>query len=170
LNDWYDDPYLIELEKRVSFKDFLPFVKERRLRQLMMRPDYTFEEWRLDEKKRELEKATEGLEQILLQADEFGQRFGADAHPRTVLHEDASAETLGRETSGAGSVKPSLDRLVEKKLHVGIPTAARYLERSEDHVRRLVRNHRLVRCGMTRPIQVSTKSLRKYKGAEHEPT
>jgi hypothetical protein len=68
----------------------------------------------------------------------------------------------------AGDPAPALtgsDRepLIDGKEHVMVRIAARYLERTEDHVRRLVRMRRLVRIGKLRPIRVSTRSLREYK-------
>jgi hypothetical protein len=63
------------------------------------------------------------------------------------------------------SIEVDLERLIEGKEAVDLPTAARYLERSRDHVRRLVRKKKLRRLGQGRPIKVSTASLRKYKRA-----
>ncbi len=68
-------------------------------------------------------------------------------------------------TTGPCPTDPDLERLIQGKAHVDVHTAARYLKLSLDHVRRLVRTQTLSRAGQGRPIQVSTASLRKYKGA-----
>jgi|SRR5579862_8034216 len=59
---------------------------------------------------------------------------------------------------------PDLERLIQDKESVNIPTAARYLGRSTGHVGRLVRGGKLDRVGQVRPTMVATESLRKYKG------
>ena len=72
-------------------------------------------------------------------------------------------------SASAGTIKtvePDLERLVAGKEHVGIATAARYLERSPDHVRRLV-GPKLVRLGHMRPMKISVESLREYKSRAH---
>ena len=62
------------------------------------------------------------------------------------------------------TVHPDPERLIEGKQRVGISTAARYLGLSHDHVRRLVQMRKLDRLGQGRPVQVTTASLKKYKG------
>jgi len=59
--------------------------------------------------------------------------------------------------------KPDLERLIEEKEYVILAVAARYLERHSDHVRRLVREKKILRVGQGRPIKISAESLRKYK-------
>ncbi len=59
--------------------------------------------------------------------------------------------------------KPDLERLIEEKEYIILAVAARYLERHPDHVRRLVREKKILRVGQGRPIKISSESLRKYK-------
>jgi hypothetical protein len=65
---------------------------------------------------------------------------------------------------GSAGVGPDLERLVQAKLHVNVAMAAKYLERTSDHVRRLVASGDLVRLGRGRPLKISVESLRVYKG------
>ncbi len=55
------------------------------------------------------------------------------------------------------------ERLLEGKEWVTLQTAALYLERSADHLRRLARTGKVTRMGRGRPLKISTTSLRKYK-------
>jgi hypothetical protein len=59
--------------------------------------------------------------------------------------------------------EPDLERLIQEKEHVDLPFAARYLGRTDDHVRRLVRQRKLDQVGQGRPKKISTESLRIYK-------
>jgi hypothetical protein len=73
-----------------------------------------------------------------------------------------------RTPTAAGNAAPTpipvdLERLIAGKESVDVPTSARYLELSDEHVRRLIRTGKLVRLGEGR-IKVSTASLRSYKG------
>ena len=70
-------------------------------------------------------------------------------------------------STGIGVVGGDLERFIQGKEHVGIVTAATYLERSREHIRRLVRNGDLVRLGQGRPMKISVESLRAYKGTAH---
>ncbi len=70
-----------------------------------------------------------------------------------------SVATTGPDASG-----PNLERLIQGKEWVNVVVAARYLERTSDHVRRLVASGTLVRLGRGRPLKISVASLRIYKG------
>jgi excisionase family DNA binding protein len=78
---------------------------------------------------------------------------------------DGSGDTgLRQGSSSSGTVQADLQRLIEGKETIEVSTAARYLELSLDHVRRLAREEKLTRVGRGRPMKISTKSLREYKG------
>jgi hypothetical protein len=64
--------------------------------------------------------------------------------------------------------EPDLERAIAGKRNVEIGLAARYLDLTIDHVRRLVLKETLKRVGLGRPIKISTKSLRIYKGTARE--
>ena len=57
-----------------------------------------------------------------------------------------------------------LERLIASKDTVEVPTAARYLECGVQHLRRLIREGKLEQAGQRKRKQISTASLRKYKG------
>ena len=69
---------------------------------------------------------------------------------------------------GAGSIVASprveqdLEYLLAGKSWVQVLTAAKYLNKTPDHIRRLVRQKKLASLGHGRPIKVSTAALRKY--------
>lgn len=76
-----------------------------------------------------------------------------------------SADAVVSESSSSiAKVQVDLQRLIEGKETIEISAAARYLELSLDHVRRLVRKGKLTRAGCGRPVKISTRSLRDYKG------
>lgn len=70
-------------------------------------------------------------------------------------------------SDGVAVVGRDLERLIQGEEHVGIVKAATYLELSIEHIRRLVRKGKLVRLGQGRPMKISVKSLRVYKGTAH---
>ena len=81
-----------------------------------------------------------------------------------VTSSPVSTAGAATETGRAGlpPIEADLERLIERKEAVDVPTAARYLQLTPDHVWRLVRKTKLVRVGQGR-IKVSTQSLRNYK-------
>ena len=86
------------------------------------------------------------------------------AAPLTTAAPDSAAEA--HEVPEPRPDLPTVDpeRLIAEKDRVGVPAAARYLDRTEDHVLRLLREKKLEQLGQGKPKQVSTASLRKYKG------
>jgi hypothetical protein len=56
-----------------------------------------------------------------------------------------------------------VERLIRGKKQVGLGTAARFLDRTPDHVRRLVASGDLSRVGRRRPLTISVESLQAYR-------
>jgi excisionase family DNA binding protein len=88
---------------------------------------------------------------------EKGPPSGHETAP--IRHNMASSDA-----TEARSPEPDLERLIQDKMHLDLPAAARYLNLSVDHVRRLVRMGKLTQIGQGRPMKISRESLRAYKG------
>jgi excisionase family DNA binding protein len=73
-------------------------------------------------------------------------------------------ETVLSKPPSARLPEPDLERLIQGKAHLDVPVAARYLGLSHDHVRRLVREGKLIKIGQGRRVKIAAESLRAYKG------